>query len=496
MSRQPAASALCGTACALALSACAVGPNYHRPSAPPSALFKEEQGWTPAAPAQIVNEQWWSIYKDPVLSSLEQQVEVSNQNVKVAVANYYAAREAITVDRSSLFPSISVGAGATRSGGSSRNETLTVLGAGVVPTGTGSHTLYEADASASWDLDIWGKLRREVESDVARAQEDAADIAAARLSAQDTLAQDYFQLRAAEQELRILQTTVQDYKVSLQIAQNQVNAGTTTLADVYSARTQLENTIAQENSVQLTRDEMEHAIAVLVGKAPSQVSLAQGEFTATVPVVPAGVPSQLLLRRPDVAAAERALESANAQIGVAEAAWFPSLTLTGSYGYESTALSTLIRASNNVWSFGPSLAGTLLNAGATLAQVRENRALYDSAVATYRETVLTAFQQVENDLATLKHLQTEYTEDEAAMTDAERSAALTLNQYRAGTVAYSSVIVAQAALYTAQITELNVQSQRLVASADLVEAIGGGWSSGQLNAPNDGVTATLKSTVD
>jgi NodT family efflux transporter outer membrane factor (OMF) lipoprotein len=493
MTRKPAATVLIGTACAFTLTACAVGPNYHRPSAPPSPVFKEEQGWTPAKPAQIANEQWWSIYDDPVLSSLEQQVEVSNQNVKAAVATYYAAREAVGVDRGGFFPDIGLGATATHSGGQgSLNSAVT----GFLPSTSTTRTVYEADANVSWDLDIWGKLRREVESDVAKAQADAADIAAARLSAQDTLAQDYFQLRAAEQEMRILTTTVQDYKVSLQIAQNQVNAGTTTLADVYSARTQLEDTIAQENSVELTRDEMEHAIAVLIGKAPSQVSLPQGEFTSTVPVVPAGLPSQMLLRRPDVAAAERALESANAQIGVAEAAWFPDVTLSGSGGYEGSSLSTLFRASNLVWSFGPSLAETLFNGGARLAQIRENRALYDSAVAAYRETVLSAFQQVENDLATLRHLQTEYTQDLAAVVDAERSAALTLNQYRAGTVAYSSVIVAQTALFSAQITALSVQSQRLMASADLVDAIGGGWGSSQLRERNYGVRETLKSTVE
>lgn len=481
-----------GTACALAMAACAVGPNYHRPSAPPSPAFKSGQRWKPATPAQVTNEQWWSIYDDPTLSALEQQVEVSNQNVKEAVANYYAAREATAVDESGFFPQITLGGNGTHSGGAGQFNTGV---SGFQHVGSTTRTVYEADASGSWDIDIWGKLRREVESDVAKAQADAADIAAARLSAQNTLAADYFQLRAAEQELRILKTTVQEYRVSLQIAQNQVNAGTTTLADVYSARTQLEDTIAQENSVELTRDEMEHAIAVLIGKAPSQVAIAQGEFTSTVPVVPAGVPSQLLLRRPDIAASERALQSANAQIGVAEAAWFPSLTLTGSYGYESSSLSTLIRASNNVWSFGPSLAETLFNAGATYAQTKEERALYDSAVASYRETVLTAFQQVENDLATLRHLETEYAQDQAAVVDAQRSAALTLNQYRAGTVAYTSVIVADGTLFNAQITALNVQSERLVASADLVDAIGGGWDSAQLQARDYGVTETLKSTV-
>lgn len=497
MIRRETAASLIAIACVLSLSACAVGPNYHRPSAPPSPVFKEGQGWTPATPSQVPNEQWWSIYDDPVLSSLEQQVEVSNQNLKAAVASYYAAREAAGVTRGSFFPSIDASAGATRSGGSgSRNGAVTVLPSGVVPASAGNRTYYDASANGSWDLDVWGKIRRQLESDVAKAQASAADVAAARLSAQATLAEDYFQLRAAEEELRLLKTSVQDYRVSLQIAQNRVNAGVTTLADVYTARTQLENTIAQENTVELTRAKLEHAVAVLIGKAPSELSLAQGEFASTVPVVPAGVPSQLLLRRPDVAAAERNMESANAEIGVAESAWFPDLTLTGSFGYESTSLSTLIRASNSFWSFGPSLAETLFNGGATVAQIRENRALYDSAVASYRQTVLSAFQQVEDDLATLRLVQTEYAQEQQAVADAERSETLTLNQYKAGVADYASVLTAQTARLNSQITALNLQSERLVASVDLIDAIGGGWNSAQLRTRNDGVAASLKSTVD
>jgi NodT family efflux transporter outer membrane factor (OMF) lipoprotein len=492
--KQPVATVLIGAACALALTACAVGPNYHRPAAPPSVVFKEGQGWKPVTPVQVAHEQWWTIYDDPALSALEQQVEVSNQNLKAAVANYYAARETVTITRGSFFPGLNLGAGATRSGGEGSRSGALSGPSGFVQTGSGTRTLYDAQATASWDLDIWGKIRREVESDVAKAQASAADVAAARLSAQATLAEDYFQLRAAEQELRLLKTSVQDYAVSLKIAQSQVNAGTTTLADVYSARTQLENTVAQENSVELSRAKFEHAIAVLVGKAPSQLNVAQGEFTSTVPVVPA-VPSELLLRRPDIAGAERDLESADAEIGVAEAAWFPSLTLSGSFGYESSSLAHLIRASNQVWSFGPSVAETLFQGGAILGQIRENRALYDSAVATYRETVLSAFQQVEDDLATLNYLQTQYAQENEAVLDAERSETLTLNQYRAGTAAYSSVIIAQTTRLNAEITALNVQSQRLVASVDLIDAIGGGWSSAQLNTHNEGVTETLKSTV-
>ena len=495
MIRGRGARPLVAAACALALSACAVGPSYHRPAAPPATVFKEAQGWTPATPAQVSSEQWWTVYNDPVLSSLEQQVEVSNQNLKAAVANYYAAREAAGVTRGSFFPSIGLAAGATRSGGSGSRNAVLAGSSGFVPTGSGTRTLYDANANGSWDLDIWGRIRRELESDVAKAQASAADVAAARLSAQATLAEDYFQLRAAEEELRLLKTSVQNYQASLQIAQNRVNAGVTTLADVYSARTQLETTVAQENTVELTRAKLEHAIAVLIGKAPADLAVAQGQFTSTVPVAPAGVPSQLLLRRPDIAAAERDLESANAQIGVAESAWFPSLTLSGSFGYESSSLSRLIRASNSVWSFGPSFAETLFNGGATIAQIRENRALYDSAVATYRQTVLTAFQQVEDDMATLNHLQTEYAQQEQAVADAEQSEALTLNQYKAGVTDYASVLTAQTARLNSQITALNVQSERLVASADLIDAMGGGWDSAQLRAHNDGITQTLKSTV-
>jgi NodT family efflux transporter outer membrane factor (OMF) lipoprotein len=482
-------------ACALALTACAVGPNYHRPAATPSPVFKEARGWTPATPAQIASERWWTIYDDPVLTALEQQVEVSNQNLKAAVASYYAAREAAGVTRGTFFPDIGLSAGATRSGGSgSRNGALSGP-SGFVQTGSGTRTLYDADANASWDLDIWGKIRRELESNVSKAQASAADVAAARLSAQATLAEDYFQLRAEEEQLRLLKTSVQDYEASLQIAQNRVNAGVTTLADVYSARTLLENTVAQENTIELDRAKLEHAIAVLIGKAPSQLTVRQGEFTSTVPVVPVGMPSQLLLRRPDIAAAERDVASANAQIGVAESAWFPDLTLSGSFGYASSSLSKLIRVSNQVWSFGPSFAGTLFNGGGTIAQIRENRALYDSAVATYRQTVLTAFQQVEDDLATLNYLQTEYAQQEQAVADAEKSEALTLNQYKAGVADYASVLTAQTARLNSQITALNVQSQRLVASADLVDALGGGWDSAQLRAHNAGIPETVKSTV-
>ena len=474
------AAALCA-----GLAACAVGPNYRRPAAPPSAVFKEAQGWVPAAPASIVPAHWWSIYHDPVLSRLERQVEVSNQTIKAAVAAYYAAREAAGVTRGTLFPSIGLGASRTRSGG----------GAATQFTFGGARTANQAGASVSWDLDLWGKLRRELQSANAQAQASAADVAAARLSAQATLAEDYFQLRAAEQQLRLLKLAVHDDQVSLRIAQNRVAAGVTTLADVYSARTTLESTQSQEETAQLNRANLEHALAVLIGEAPSQLTLARGRLAASVPVVPAGVPSRVLLRRPDVAAAERAMASANAGIGVAEAGWFPSVTLSGSYDFDSASLSSLIRASNAVWSFGPSLAENLFNGGATLAQTREARASYDEAVANYRQTVLSAFQQVENDLATLHFLQNEHAQERQAVEDAGRAETLTLNQYKAGVADYATLLSAQTARLTAEITLVNLQSQRLVASVDLIDAVGGGWNSAALHTRNDGIRETLGSTV-
>ena len=483
--------ALCaGLACA-GLAACAVGPKYRRPAAPASTAFKEAKGWVPAQPERIAPDRsWWSVYHDPVLSRLERRVRVSNQNLKAAVAAYYAAREAAGVTRGALLPSIGLTGNGTRSGGQAGSSSSRFTGL------SSAHTVYEVGGSGSWDIDIWGKLRRELQSANAKAEASAADVAAARLSAQATLAEDYFQLRAAEQELRLLTTAVQNYKVSLRIAQNRVDAGVTTMADVYSARTQLESTESQESTVELTRARLEHAIAVLIGVPPSHLTLAQGRLAAGVPVVPAGLPSRLLLRRPDIAAAERGVASANAQIGVAESAWFPDLTLSGSYDYASSALSGLIRASNAIWSFGPQLAESLFNGGATVAQTREARALYDEAVATYRQTVLSAFQQVEDDLATLRDLETQYAQERQAVRDAERSETLTLNQYKAGVADYASVLTAQTARLTAQINAVSIQSQRLVASADLIDALGGGWSSSRLKQRNDGVRESLSSTVD
>jgi NodT family efflux transporter outer membrane factor (OMF) lipoprotein len=484
--------ALASATALLALAACAVGPNYHRPDAPVAPAYKEDQGWKPATPGEIAPDKpWWSIYDDSLLDSLERQVEVSNQTLKADEAAYRSAVEQIGVDRGTLFPSISANAGATRSGSASGvNQAITTSSGTTVTTGTGGNghrTTYSAGAQASWSIDVWGRIRRLVESDVAKAQASAADVAAARLSAQITLAEDYFQLRAADEQMRLYQTEIDDFNNALTITQNQVKAGITTLADVYAAETQLESTQASQVGVQLTRAKFEHAIAVLIGKPPSELGIDVGSFTTTVPVVPAGVPSALLERRPDIAAAERSVASANALVGVAEAAWFPSVTLNGSYGFSSGVLPGLLRAKNALWSFGPSLAENVFNGGATLAQNREARANYDEAVATYRQTVLSAFQSVEDDLVTLRVLEQQGQLQEAAVKDARLSEALTLNQYKSGIVVYSSVITAQTTRLLDEINLLSIQSQRLVSSVDLISQLGGGWDAAQLNQPDRGV---------
>jgi NodT family efflux transporter outer membrane factor (OMF) lipoprotein len=494
--RSPAAAralrSLPALTASLGLAACAVGPNYHRPAAPVDPAYKEDQGWKPATPGEIQSDKpWWSIYDDPLLDSLEQQVEVSNQTLKADEAAYRSAVEVIGVDRGTLFPSVTATGAYTRSGGASGvNQAITTGSGTTITTGTGSssrHNIYSAGAQASWSIDVWGRIRRLVESDVAKAQASAADVAAARLSAQVTLAEDYFQLRAADEQSRLYQTDIDDFKNALTITQNQVKAGTTTLADVYAAETQLESTQASAVGVALTRAKFEHAIAVLIGKPPSELGIDVGSFTTTVPVVPAGIPSTLLERRPDIAAAERSMASANALIGVAEAAWFPSLTLNGSYGFTSTALGGLLSPKNSLWSFGPSLAESVFNGGATLAATREARANYEQTVATYRQTVLSAFQSVEDDLVTLRILEQQGQLQEEAVKDARLSEELTLNQYKSGIVVYSSVITAQTTRLLDEINLLSIQSQRLVSSVDLISQLGGGWDASQLNRADRGV---------
>lgn len=479
--RTQAARTLPALAVALTLAACAVGPTYHRPDSPSTPEFKENQGWKPANPSQIPSDQpWWSIYNDATLDGLERQVVISNQTLKADIAAYYSAVQQIAVDRGQLLPQLSVSGSATRSNGRV-NTTGFTLGAT-----SGSTTIFTAGPAGSWVLDVWGRIRRTVESDADKAQVSAADVAAALLSAQMTLAEDYFQLRAAEDQSHLYESYIADLQEALRITRNEVAAGTTTLADVYAAETQLETTQAAQINVQLTRQTQEHAIAVLTGKPPAAVTIPAGPFATEVPVVPAGMPSALLERRPDIAAAERSMASANALIGVAVSAWFPTLTLNGTFEFSATAL-RLLSAKNALWSFGPTIAEDVFNGGSTLAGVRQARANYDQTVASYRQTVLSAFQSVENDISSLRVLEQSQTLQELGVKDSLQSEALTLNQYKAGIVPYSSVITAQTTRIAAQITLSQIRSQRLVSSADLVGQLGGGWQDSQLSQRNDGV---------
>ncbi len=467
------------------LCACKVGPDYARPTAPVPMAYKEDAGWMPASPQQAAGwTQWWAVYSDEALDGLEKQVDVSNQNLKAAEAAYRAARAEVGVQRGQLLPTITANASARKSGsgGSSRNA-ATVGSGGTVVTGSSGATLYQAALSGTWDIDVWGRIRRTVEGTVAMAQASAADIAAARLSAQSELAVDYFQLRAADQQAQLLNAEIEDFQTALMIAQNRYNAGVATLADVYAAQTQIDNAQAQLVNVRLTRARMEHAIATLMGKAPGEVAIDTGPLATSVPVVPAGVPSVLLERRPDVAAAEYNATSANAQIGVAIAAWFPDLTLAGSYGSAASSLGSLFNVSNAVWSFGPSLAETIFNGGARIAQTEAARARYDQSVATYRQTVLTALQQVEDQLATLRVLEEEAAVNERTVSDARQSEQLALNQYRAGTADFTTVINAQTARFNAEFAALAVLNQRLAASVNLIMALGGGWDNSLVPKP-------------
>jgi len=474
----------------LLLAACKVGPNYRRPDVAVASAYKENQGWTPAVPAQVSkDEPWWAIYNDPQLDALERQVAVSNQTLIASEAAYRAATAQVAIDRGPLLPNISLTGVNTRSGGGSGFSQGVTTGTGTTISANNSsrNNIYSAGAQGSWQLDVWGRIRRTVESDIAKAQVSAADVAAAQLSAQITLAQDYFQLRAADEQRQLYAASIKDFQTSLTISQNQVKAGITTLADVYAAETELESTLASDVSVELTRAKYEHAIAVLIGKNPEDLALEHGALTKTVPVAPAGIPSELLQRRPDIAAAEHTVASANALIGVAESAWYPSVTLSASYGFTATALPGLLNAGNSLWSFGPSLAETLFNGGARLATNRQARANYDQAVASYRATVLSAFQAVEDDLSSLRVLEQQAALQSTAVQDARKSEALYLNQYKSGIIVYTTLLTAQTTRLAAEISLLGIQSQQLVSSVDLVAQLGGGWNASELDQANRGV---------
>jgi NodT family efflux transporter outer membrane factor (OMF) lipoprotein len=466
-----------------ALAGCAVGPNYVRPSAPLSPAFKEAPGgWSPAAPADTLDRgDWWSLFGDPILNGLEAKVQISNQNVIAAEAAYREARAVVAADRAQLFPTLDLDGSGTKSGaggkGGGAGTVITGAGGSTVIAGGGSATTtqYRVSADASWAPDIWGRIRRTIEGAKSSAQASAADLEAAKLSAQAELATDYFGLRAADAEIALDQQTVTAYQRSLTITQNRYNSGITVRSDVYQAQTQLANAQADLAGVMQQRQDFEHAIAVLTGEAPGNFTLAAAPWVGTVPPVPPTVPSAILQRRPDVAGAERRVQAANAQIGVQVAAYYPDITLSGSYGFAASELGHLFSSANSLWSYGGSLAETIFDAGARRAQVNEAKAAHDQAVAQYRETVLEALQDVEDQLAATRVLAQQADLRVQASTAADAAEKIFLNQYSSGTVAYTDVVTAETAAYTARLAVVQTAAQRQTTAVALIQSLGGGW---------------------
>jgi NodT family efflux transporter outer membrane factor (OMF) lipoprotein len=476
----------------LSAAGCEVGPDYQKPPAPVPATYKEQAGWKPTEPQDSLSRgPWWQVYKDDTLDGLEQKIDISNQTLKESEAAYRVARAAVDAARAGYLPSITADASATRShsGGGGRSGSTVTTGTGPTVTslggGASTYNTYAASLGASWEPDIWGKISRTVEGDLAAAQVSAADLESARLSAQATLAMDYFELRYQDELARLLQRTVTEYQKSLTITSNQYKVGVAAKADVLTAQTTLQNAQASLINAGVTRATLEHAIATLIGTTPDQLTIPSGPLTTIVPVVPTGLPSELLERRPDIAAAERQMADESAQIGVAIAAYFPTFSLSASDGYSGLNLAHLISSPNNVWSLGFSAAQTLFDGGLRSAQVEQARATYDQYVAAYRQTVLAAFQQVEDELATLRILARQTEVEDQVVKSAEEATRLTLNQYKAGTVPYSSVVTAQATELSTKETAINVIQNRLVASVTLIEAVGGGWNAGKLPADSE-----------
>jgi len=445
-----------------------IGPVYHRPSLEVPPAYKESKDWKPAEPQDLTSRgEWWELYGDADLDALERQVQVSNQNVLLAAARYEQAAALLGTARSGYFPTVTADVSSTRS-----SNTTTA--------GPAVRTQDRVSLATVWELDVWGRVRRTVESNRESAQASAGDLAAMLLSQQATLAQSYFQLRVTDLDLGLLERSMAAYEKALEVTRNRYQAGVAQRSDVTQAQTQLENVRAQYLDLGITRATLEHAIAVLVGKPPAALSIPRKDQAPAIPAIPLTLPSQLLERRPDIAAAERRAAAANAQIGIARAAWFPTLSLGGSEGYASSSFSKLFEVPNRFWSLGPDLAGTLVDFGARRYQVRAAIASYDQSVATYRQTVLSAFQDVEDNLAALEVLAEESTAERAAADAAAETLAIAENQYKAGTVDYLNVVSAQNASLSAERAWRDITNRSLAASVALLKALGGGWRSDAL----------------
>ena len=452
-------------ALALALAGCAVGPDYTRPTAPVPAAYKEATTaagatWLPAAPPEaFARGEWWLLFGDAELNRLVARIDVDNQNVAAQAAAYRQAQAVVREARAARWPTLGLTGSARRTGGRSQAEV----------------NAFQASFAADWAPDLWGKLGRGVDSAQASAEASAADLASAKLSAQGELAIDYFSLREADTEVTLLVRTIEGYERALQITTNRYDAGIAPKTDVLQAQTQLASTRADLAALRADRAKFEHAIAVLVGVAPGDFAVAEMPWTPVVPAVPLGIPSELLQRRPDIASAERQVVVANAQIGIERSAYYPSLTLSGTAGNSVSRLGDLLSASGAIWSLGVSVAQTIFDAGATRARVEGAEAGLDAAIARYRQTVLTAFQAVEDQLSSARSLAEQEDLRRQASNAADQVEQQVLNRYRAGQVGYTDVVTAQASALSARRALTQARVNRQVSAITLIQNLGGGW---------------------
>ena len=461
---------------AAVLSACSLAPRYDRPSVPEVAAYKETGEWMPAQPADAgARGSWWQSFGDPKLDELEQQLRDGSLDLRAAVARFEQARAVARRARSDVFPSIDAGASATRARGSGNAPAST----GAIVTGND----FSTSLDFSWEIDLFDRLRNAAKAAGNRAEASAADLAAVDLALRAELASDYFSLRGSDAELKLLEDTVKAYDHAYELTNNRYQGGIAAATDVDQAETQRQNARAQLASVRLQRAQLEHAIAVLLGQPPAAFTLEAAAFVGEPPPVATGLPSALLLRRPDVATAERAVAAANAEVGVARAAWFPVFVLGGSAGYEATSTSAWFEAPSRFWSAGPSAQVPLLDFGGRLAGNRQAAAVYEEAVANYRQAALTAYREVEDNLAALHHLADEVSADEAAAASAQRSAYHADQRYAAGVADYLEVASTQTAALQAQRSALEARVRRMNAAVGLVRALGGGWTPDQIDHP-------------
>ncbi|PYX16080.1 MAG: RND transporter [Acidobacteria bacterium] len=459
----------------LVLSGCAVGPKYHPPAMQAPAAYKEVGNWKPAQPNdQNLGGEWWKIFQDPQLDALELQVNVSNQNLKAAEAQFRQARAALRYNRADYYPTVTAGLSGTRTRVSSHRPPPNSIFNGITEND------FTLPVDVSYQADVWGRIRKNVESYREQAQASAADLATVNLSMHADLAIDYFQARSLDAQEQLLNDTVKQYEQALELTQNRFQGGIASEVEVQQAKTQLQTTRAAAIDVGVLRAQYEHAVAILIGTPPAEFSLPPLPLTAPPPPVPVGMPSELLERRPDIAAAERRVAAANAQIGVAKSAYYPIINLSASGGFESSAITILLNGPSGLWSLGLSAVGTVFDVGRRRSLNDQARAAYDFQVAAYRQSVLSGFQQVEDNLAAVRILENEAQVQQLAVAAAQRSLDLSITRYKGGVTSYLEVTTAQSAALADQVTAVNILGRRMASTVLLIQALGGGWDRSSL----------------